>query len=125
MLELVHPAQDDRERDRLEERQGDHPGLHGDERRDQGHGADDRGALESCRQLPQQHAVRDEQDGEGQDRAVGGPLMSDGIDREREDADRQKTDAEAGDRLRHESRRRTDTARPRRQLAQAHPKHPR
>jgi len=104
VLELMHPAQDDREHDRLEERQRDHSGLDGDERRDEGDGADDGGSLESRRELPQQKAVREKQHGEGQHGAVGRPLMSDGVDREREDADREQTHAEPGDRLRHESR---------------------
>ena len=101
LLELVHPPQDGREGDRLEDREGDDLGLQCGERDDHRDGADDRGAAEGSLELPQQNTVREQQKSEREDRPVGGPFVGDRVDRQRVGADREQADAEAGDRRGH------------------------
>ncbi|MFS2241724.1 hypothetical protein V2S05_05340 [Microbacterium sp. OR16] len=105
LLEQVHPPQDDREGDRLEDRQRDDLGLQRGERDDHRDAADDRGSAERSFELPEQNTVREQQRSEREHRAVGGPLVGDRVDRQRVGADREQADAEAGDRRGHHTHR--------------------
>nr|WP_313356072.1 hypothetical protein [Microbacterium sp.] len=125
LLEQVHPPEDDREGDRLEDGERDDLGLQRGERDDHDDCTDDRGPAQCPIELPEQHTVREQQEGERQHGAVGGPLVRDRVDRERVGADREQADAETGDRRGHQTHGDPRAPGVRQHAGEADPQHPR
>ncbi|MEJ6555778.1 hypothetical protein PQI51_12190 [Microbacterium esteraromaticum] len=125
VLELVDPAEDHGERDRLEDGEGDRLEFQRSQGADENDGAHDRAALQPDAELPQQHAVREQQQRERQHSAVRRPFVRHGVEREGEGSDREQAHTETRDRLGHEHGRQSESLRLRgHHGAQAHPQHP-